>query len=157
VSDVTSSALPEVWTGPTATAFAIAVALSNKAGINLPWVTVRNAINGAISAQALELAIDSAQWPSDFASAANVKLTPPRHDKGFRLEPDVLVAEAELRPSEIQDLADNIAEIRKAAGDAELKFQVKLELDGRGKMPNEGVVSKLNELLAKISKSLSLK
>lgn len=160
VSDVTSSALPEVWAGPTATAFAIAVALSNKAGSNLPWVTVRDAINGAISARAFELALDSAPWPSDFASAQRVKLkvraTPPPDDK-FRLRPNVLVAEAELKANEIQDLADNIAEIRKAAGDVDLKFRIKLELDGSGKTPDEGIVNKLNELLAKVSKALSLK
>ncbi len=160
-SDLTPSALPNVWTNQTATAIAIAVALSNKAGSNLPWATVRDAINGAINARTLELTLDSAPWPSDFASAQRVKFrqpsSPPPIDKEFRLRPDVLIAEAELRPSEIQDLADNIAEIRKAAGEAELKFRVKLELDGRGKTPDEGAVNKLNELLAKVSKALLLK
>lgn len=150
-----------MWTNQTATAIAIAVALSNKAGSNLPWATVRDAINGAISARALELTLDSAPWPSDFASAQRVKLkprtAPPPSDDRFRLRPDVIVAEAELKPSEIQDLADNIAEIRKAAGEAELKFHLKLELGGRGKSPDESTVKKLNELLARISKAFSFR
>ena len=160
-SDVTPSALPDVWTNQTTTALAISVALSNKAGSNLPWATVRDATNGAISVRTLELTLDSARWPSDFASAQRVKLklrtAPPPGDKQFRLRPDILVAEAELKPSEIQDLADNIAEIRKAAGDAELKFYLKLELGGRGKSPGQSAVKKLSDLLARISKALSFK
>jgi hypothetical protein len=39
----------------------------------------------------------------------------------------------------------------------DLKFRIKLELDGSGKTPDEGIVNKLNELLAKVSKALSLK
>ena len=72
-SDVTPSALPEVWTGQTATALAVAVALSNKAGTNLPWATVCEAIDGAIRARAIELALDSAPWPSDFAISTEDK------------------------------------------------------------------------------------
>jgi hypothetical protein len=33
---------------------------------------------------------------------------------GFKLQPDILVAEADLRPNEIQDLAERLPEIRKA-------------------------------------------
>ena len=75
----------------------------------------------------------------------------------FALKPDVLVAEAELRPSEIQDLAEQLPEIRKAAGPADLKFRLRLELDGRGSSPGQDALGKLNELLAKVSKALSFK
>jgi hypothetical protein len=44
-ADVTRPNLPEVWAGETTTALAIAVALSKKAGMNLPWATVRNALD----------------------------------------------------------------------------------------------------------------
>jgi hypothetical protein len=155
---VTSSAPPDISTGLIATALAIAIALSNKAGCNLPWATVRD----AISARALKLALRA--MAVGLASAQRVKLklrtTQPSSDEKFRLNPDVLVAQAELKPNEIQDLADNIAEIRKAAGEADLKFLFKLELDGSGKTPDEGIINKLNklnELLSKISRALSLK
>src|SRR5208337_3166686 len=109
-ADVTPSNLPEVWTGETTTALAIAIALSRKARTNLPWATVRQALDGAIRARMLEPAIDSAAWPCEYVAAQNVKLrlpsTPPSGpDKPFELRPDVLVAEAELRPNEIQDFA----------------------------------------------------
>jgi len=159
-SDVTPSALPDVWTGQTATALAIAVALSNEAGTNLPWATVREAINGAIRARAIELALDSAPWPADFASSQKVRLKlptdpPPPDEKVFRLRPDILVAEGDLRPSEIQDLAEQISDIRKAAAPLELKFRLRLELDTGGKPLPSDTLAALNELLRKVSKALS--
>jgi hypothetical protein len=159
-SNVTPSALPEVWSGQTATAIAISVALSNKTGNNLPWATVREAISGAIRARVIEVALDSGPWPCDFAAAQNAKFrlpTAPLPPGDFKLTPDMLFADAELRPSEIQDLAENIAEIRKAAGETELKFRIRLELGSRGKSAAPEIVGKLNALLGNISKTLVFK
>ena len=75
----------------------------------------------------------------------------------FTLKPNVLVAEAELRPSEIQDLADRLSDRRKLAGNADLRFRVCLELDGRGASALQDLVDKLNELLARVSKALSFR
>jgi hypothetical protein len=161
-TDLMPSSLPEVWTSETTTALAIAVALSRKANQNLPWTTVRQALDGAIRARSLETTLDSTPWPCEFAAAQNVKLrvataSPRPIEMPFALKPDVLVAEAELRPSEIQDLAEQLPEIRKAAGSANLKFRLHLELDGRGSSAGQNAVGKINELLAKISKALSLR
>ena len=158
-AELTPSNLPEVWSGETTTALAIAVALSKKAGTNLPWATVRQALDGAIRARMLETAIDSAAWPCDYVAAQNVKLRVP---KALPLPPppppvNVLVAEAELRPNEIQDFAEQLPEIRKAAGNLALKLHLKLELDGRGKSPAKDTVAKLNDLLTKVSKALFFK
>ncbi len=156
-TDLTPSSLPEVWSGETTTALVIAVALSRKAGANLPWTTVRQTLDGAIRARLLETTLDSAPWPCDFAAAQNVKLrartaSQKPVEMPFALKPDVLVAEAELRPSEIQDLAEQLPEIRKAAGALDLKFRIRLELDGRGHSPAGEVVTKLNDLLSKVTK-----
>ncbi len=161
-TDLTPASLPEVWSGDSTTALAIAVALSKKAGTNLPWATVRQAIDGAIRARMFELAIDSAAWPCDFAGAQSVRLRVPAGpqqpiDVLFKLRPNVLIAEAELRPSEIQDLAERLPELRKAARTSDLKFRLRLELDGRGKSPAPDIVTKLNEVLASVSKPLSFK
>jgi len=77
-----------------------------------------------------------------------------RTEKGFEIHPNVLVAEADLKPNEVQDFAEQLLEIRKAAGAFDLKMHLRLELEGRGKSPDQGIVAKLNELLAKISKAL---
>ena len=50
-----------------------------------------------------------------------------------------------------------MAELRKAASPGELTFRLKVELDGRGKLPGEETVAKLNDLLAKVSTALALK
>ncbi len=67
----------------------------------------------------IETTVDSAFWPCDYVAAQGIKLRlpsapPPGHDKRFELKPDVLVAEAEPRPNEIQDFAEQLAELRKA-------------------------------------------
>jgi hypothetical protein len=119
-----------------------------------PWATV----SGAIRAHAIE--VDSGPWRCDFAAAQNAKFRlpsapPPRGD--LELTPDTLFADAELRPSEIQDLAENIAEIRKVAGETELTFRLRLEFGWRGKSAAPEIVSKLNALLGEISKTLVFK
>jgi hypothetical protein len=43
------------------------------------------------------------------------------------------VAEAELRPTETQGFAEEFADLRKAAGNLDLKLRLRLEPDGRGK------------------------
>ncbi|MGH7915240.1 MAG: hypothetical protein ACREPW_11430, partial [Candidatus Binataceae bacterium] len=161
-SDLTPSGLPEVWSGDSTTALAISVALSKKADTNLPWATVRDVIDGAIRARMIEPTLESGAWPCDFAAAQNVKLRVPAGprkpiDVPFTLKPNVLVAEAELRPSEIQDLAEQLPEIRKAAGATDLKFRVRVELDGEKVSPGRDAVVRLNELLAKVTKQLIFK
>jgi len=161
-TDLTPASLPEVWSGDSTTALAIAAALSKKAGINLPWASVREVVDGALRARLIELTLDSSSWPCEIAGARNIKLrvcatSGKSPEKVFELRPNVLVAQAELRPSEIQDLAEQLAELRKAAGTAALKFHLRVELDGSGKSPTQDIVAKLNELLMKISKALLLK
>lgn len=110
----------------------------------------------------IEPTLDSAAWPCDFVGAQAVKLrvaSGPKkpEDEPFKLKPDLFIAEAELRLSEIQDLTEQLPEIRRAAGSAELKFRLHLELDGRGTSPRRDIIGLLNELPAKISKELSFK
>jgi hypothetical protein len=67
----------------------------------------------------------------------------------------MLVAEAELRLNELQDLADSLATIRQAAVGFDLKFCVRLELSGTSRPPDD-VVAKINGLLQEISEKLQL-
>ena len=107
----------------------------------------------------LEPALDSAAWPCTYAAAQNVKLripkgkTPPPPPP----PPDVLIAEAELKPNEIQDFAEQLVQLRKAAAPLDLTLRLRLELHGRGKSPAQDIVTKLDDLLAKVSKALSFK
>ncbi len=160
---VTPKELPEAWAEEVTTALTISVALSKKTGRILPWVTVRDAIDGAVRARMLELTADSGQWPCGFVGGGAVKLrpvtvvvTPPGPPAPLPPKPGVLVAEAELATSEIQDLAEVIGNIRSAAAGHELKFRLRIELGDSGVPPDE-VVKKVNELLKGVSAKLQLR
>lgn len=158
-TDILPDQLPEAWTDESSTGLTIATALSNRAGKTLPWSTVRDGIDGAIRARFLELAVDSMEWPVDFSGAQRVKLklpaeAPPQPQLP-PTAPGVLVAQSELRPDQIQDLADQIAELTKLAVGLDLKFKLRIELDGSTK-DSDGVIQKLNDLLQKIDDELRL-
>jgi hypothetical protein len=162
--EVVEQNLPEAWSNGTTTALAISTALSNKVGKTLPWATVREALDGALRARLLERTPDSGPWPCDYVGAEALKLQVPHEPERKypnisappSLAPGMLVAEAELRLNELQDLADSIASIRQAAVGFDLKFRLRLELSGASRPPDD-VVTKLNLLLQDISDKLRLR
>ena len=162
--DIFPERLPEAWKEGMSTAMTISVAISNKRGKTLPWGIVREAIDGALRARFLELAPDSAPWPCDLAVAHLVKLrlqTEPKKavvtvEVRPEAKPGVRVAEAELQSSQIQDLADSIGDIQKAAAGHGIKFRMRIEVGGE-KLPTESVVREVNKRLGEVSKELMLK
>ncbi len=153
--------LTDAWSNGTATALSISVALSKKAGKPLPWAPVRDAIDGAIRTRILERTEDSGAWPTDYSNSKNVRLRrpldvslptplPPPPPK-----PGVLVAKAELRSNQIQDLADQISDITLAAAGLDLKFNVQVEVSG-ATSGSAQAIAKLNQLLGKIAKDFKL-
>jgi hypothetical protein len=78
INDVLPDNLPEVWSSGTTTVLAIYEALIQKAGHPLPWLTARDAIEGAFRARRFELTADSQSWPCNFASASSVKFHLPQ-------------------------------------------------------------------------------
>ena len=67
-----------------------------------------------------------------------------------------MVASAYLNPGQIQDLADQIGEISKAAVGYDLKVMVRIEVGTDEKRPTDHVVSTINDRLTGISPELSL-
>jgi hypothetical protein len=153
--------LTDAWSNGTATALSISVALSKKAGKPLPWAPVRDAIDGAIRTRILERTEDSGAWPSDYSNSKNVLLRrpqdvpPPPPPPPPPPKPGVLVARAELRSNQIQDLADQISDITLAAAGLDLKFNVQVEVSGTNSGSAEAV-AKLNQLLRSISQEFKL-
>jgi len=70
--------------------------------------------------------------------------------------PGVFWAEASLRPNQIQDLADHVADIAKAAVGLELRFNVRVELGGSSP-PSDKVVDKISSLLGDVDRTLRLR
>ncbi len=158
VDELTESSIPDAWKDGESNALAIATALSAKRGATLPWSTVQTAIEDAIRARWIELKDGDATWPCDLAGAKHVvlrvpsgKVDPPKPPKPSGL----LVAEAVLEANGIQDLADQVPEIAKAAVGNNLQFNIRVELGGET-APGPEAVEKINELLAEVSDKLKL-
>jgi hypothetical protein len=169
--EILPQTLPEAWSGKTTTAWEIANALSTKVGKMLPWITVREAIDGAFRARLLERTDDSGPWPCDYAGARTVKVCLPReqaaqhipsaspqpsvHDFRPTAASGMLVAEAPLEIEEIQNLNDQISDLTKASVGLDLKFHVRIEVGPASQVSDE-TVAKMNELLAEVSEKLRL-
>ncbi|MEW6447215.1 MAG: DUF499 domain-containing protein [Bacillota bacterium] len=163
VTAVLPANLPEAWPGKETTALAVAGALSRKAGKPLPWAVIREAIDGAIKARLLEKTVDSGPWPCAFGGAQQVKLRVPAEEVVPPVEPPpplppkpgFKVARAELRPHQIQDLAEVIGELVNATVGYELVFRLQVELGGTAALPDE-IIRKVNELLGAVAADLKL-
>ena len=59
------------------------------------------------------------------------------------------VAVAELETNEIQDLADGVSAIKKAAAGQQLRFNISVELGDKTTVP-QGVIDQVKALLAKV-------
>lgn len=149
--------LPDAWKGEESTALAMAVALSQKHGQTLPWGTVRLAIDGALRARLLERLEGLPIWPCSFPDAGNLRLRVPTAETPIAREQKAGVksASAELRGNELQDLAEIVGEIAKAAAGHDLKYVVRIELGGEKPAP-EHVVNEVNKTLTKASAKLKL-
>jgi hypothetical protein len=168
--DILPENLPDAWEGDITTALSIATVLSQKAGVNLPWPIVRQAISTAINYQrALELTLDSGLFPCEYSGVKNVKLrvrqpTTPQPTGTvsggqrplFVPQPGVLAAAAELKSYQIQDFAEQIDELMKAAVGHELKIHLRLELSG-STPPSDEAIAKINELLKEIGEDFELR
>jgi hypothetical protein len=157
-SDLLPAQVPAAWSGEATTATALADALSAKAGKPLPWNTVRAALNGAFQTRLLERAVDSGPWPCDRAGASSVRVQlpgkyPPPPPPPLPRPPGVLVAQADLRPNQLQDLTDQLGELARAAIDHDLKFHLRIELGG-ATPPSAELVERLNKLLAEVAEGL---
>ncbi|MCY4603567.1 MAG: DUF499 domain-containing protein [Gemmatimonadetes bacterium] len=158
VDELMAKSIPDAWKDSKANALAIATALSTKRGVNLPWSTVQTAIEDGIRARWIELSSESAAWPCDLASAQQVIFEVPSTAREEPSEPKprgLLMAEDVLEANGIQDLAEQIPELTKAAVGTPLKFNIRIEFGGETK-PDPEAVEKINELLAEVSDKLKL-
>ena len=163
VTDLTEAAIPDAWRDGKANVLAIVTALSTQRGKPLPWTAVRSAVDSGISTRWIELAPDSQSWPCDIANAQHVVVQAATgqgrsdyrkgHDGQKRL--GTVTAEATVEANGVQDLADKIPGITRAAVGHQLRFNIKIELSGENP-PDSSVVEIINSLLAEVSEDLKL-
>lgn len=163
-AEIMPEVLPAGWKNKVASGLSIATALSMKAEKTLPWKTVRDVIASALQARFLELAQDSYAWPCDFPNAqfAKVKEAKPGGVHGGPMVSEkagkILVAEAALEPSQIQDLADTIPALLeiKAKHKVPFTFTVKIEMGDGKNLPTPESVKEANNQLKKVKEDLKL-
>lgn len=166
-AEIMQEILPDAWKDGIATGLSIASALSIKAGKTLPWKTVRDVISSALQARFLELAKESNPWPCDFPSAQFARFKESEPGSGFpgrrggteERGDKILVADSEMEPSQIQDLAEIMPKLLeiKARDKVPFRFNVRVEMgDGKSAPPAKSV-KETNDLLKKIKKGLELK
>jgi len=160
--------LPSPWKDGIASGLSLATALSVKVGKTLPWKTIRDSLNAALQARFIEVAEGSQAWPCDFPSAQFAKFKvatgADRPASGWRGVTDVargtiLVAQAELQPAQVQDLADNVPTllaVRRKAG-LPIRFYARIEVGDGQTVPPEAVTQEINTLLERIEKNLRLR
>lgn len=159
-NDVLPASIPTAWTDGASTAEAILDALSAKVEGRLPWRTVRDAIDGALRAGIVQHVADSGAWPCELAEAGRVDLrlpaqAPPRKPDDQLRPKGTRTAKAQLKSGQIQDLADRVADITKAAAGMDIRFTVTVELGGDSS-PAPEAVERLQELLGDISADFKL-
>ncbi|MBU4582289.1 MAG: DUF499 domain-containing protein [Proteobacteria bacterium] len=152
--------LPGAWKGGYASGLSISSALSIRGNKTLPWKTIRDVIGGALQARFLTLSERSAAWPCDFPSAQTVILKPQDAPPPPQQPPSgmMLCAEADLEPSQIQDLGDivpKLLEIKKTG--LRMRFRLRIEIGDGKTAPPENVVKEVNTLLRDVKKDLQLR
>ena len=167
-TEILPEVLPEAWVEGVASGLSIATALSVKAGKTLPWKTVRDTITHALLARFLDHAEGGQTWPCDFASAQFVRFraaSPPaggasggglrERGGGFG---KVLVARAELEPSQVQYLGDIVPRLLevKTKENTPIRFRVYIEMGDGETPPPAGAAAEMNELLRTVKEELQL-
>ena len=161
VSELMSETIPDAWTDGKTNALAIVTALSALRGTTLPWTTVRSAIENGLRARWIELASDPASWPCDFAGAQHAVFQVPasvyarERDEPYITRPGLRSADAVLETHAVQDLAEQIPALLRAAVGSTLRFKVRIELEGEP-TPELTVVDAINALLSEVSDELKL-
>ena len=163
VAELMAASIPDAWKDGKTNAFAVLTALSAQRDVTLPWNTVRTAIEDGIRARWIELASDPTAWPCEVAGAQHAVFQVPtregiREGEGSPYKPKPpgqLSAEAVLEAHGIQDLADQIPALTKAAVGSTLRFNVRIEFEGEA-APDVKVVNTINGLLSEVSEELKL-
>jgi hypothetical protein len=165
--------LSAAWKDGTTSALAIATALSQQNGNTLPWKTVRDVIGGALQARFITLDEGSAPWPCEMPAANTVKLKVA--DAGGAADGAVregggwtgtetgivtkkLVAQADLEPSEVQDLGDLVPQLLEIKNKANtpVAFRVRIEVGDGQSDPDAESADAISKLLQGIREDFKL-
>jgi hypothetical protein len=160
-ASILPDSVPDAWDDGSTTAKAIDDALAQQRGVRLPWATVQKGIQGAFDASLLERTVDS-NWPTDRAGAASVRIKVPERDPGGNGSTATTLSPARssgestatdsLQPEQVQDLADEISNLLKAAPGLDFLFEISISVANSDLEPD--TKEKLNDVLQQVSDDL---
>ena len=150
--ELTEEALPGAWRDGRTNGIALTQALSRRRGTVLPWGLVRDGIAASAASRWLSLSDGSRPVDCDYEESGSLLLERPGGDdtKPYVVTPPA-AAGAVLQGGQIQDLADLVPRLLSASAGADLRFHVRVVLDGD--LPG-GDRSTVDQLLAEVSKDL---
>ena len=150
--DLVEAALPGAWTDGNTNGIALAQALSQNRGTTLPWGLIRDAIKASTASRWLRLVTGSAPVDSAYEAAGSLVLERPV-DESERYTVKPPTGGAVLEVDQIQDLADLTPRLLEASAGAELRFHLRVVLDG-DLSPDDRIA--LDDLLAQVSEDLKI-
>lgn len=149
--ELTQEALPGAYKDGRVNAISLTQALSRSRGEALPWGLVRDAIENAAASRWLRLSDGSTSVNCGYEAAGGVLLERPGPDPDPPPVDPPAAAGAVLEGAQIQDLAEQIPKLLSASAGADLRFHVRVVLDGD--LPH-GDRSAVDELLAEVADDL---
>jgi len=135
--------------------------LSVQRGRPVPWILVKDAVDGAIRARLVELDTTSVPWPCDPSAAAKVVLKTISGGaagggggNGYAMNDKGVTYHATLQPNELQDLADALTSIMElqAKYGIKIRFNLAVEVTSEGDIKPEAT-TELHRKLDEISKA----
>ncbi|TQE98568.1 MAG: ATP-binding protein [Spiribacter salinus] len=166
--------LSNAWEDGSTTASRLAEALSAKKGEPLPWPLVRQTISSAFQASYLTRSVKSGPWPTDRSGADQVVIEVPKETEspsnvsGDGSSPTsqevppagtfgstIARAESTLEAHQLQDLADEIAEIEKIAAPFGIQFRLQIDVGTDKELPSD-VRARLNDVLRRVAEELEV-
>ena len=150
--ELTEEALPGAWRDGRTNGIALTQALSRRRGTVLPWGLVRDGIAASAASRWLSLSDGSRPVDCGYEESGGLLLERPGGDdtKPYVVTPPT-AAGAVLQGGQIQDLADLLPRLLSASAGADLRFHVRVVLDGD--LPG-GDRSAVDKLLSEVSKDL---
>ena len=161
--------LPGAWKEGMASALSLSTTLSIKSGKTLPWKAIRDVINTALQARFIELASDPATWPCGFPSAKLARFKPATGATGSGVgggkggaedtANKVLMATAQLEPSEIQELGDIMPKLLKVKAklNTPFRFTIRIEMGDGKTLPAVEAAKEANALLKTVKDGFELR
>ncbi len=145
--ELLEEALPGAWEDGAANGAALVRAASQARGAALPWGLVRDGVKAGVESRWLQLAEGSGPVDCGYDEAGNLRLERPAAPP----PPKPPVEEAVLEGRQIQDLGEIVPDMMKAAAGSELRFHLRVTVQGEGAEETRAV---LDELLARVSERL---